>query len=85
LNKNKTIWENLETNQPGNTGNIKNLNVGGNIISDHQQIAHVFNKYRLTIAESINTTQNEHISHNSDSNIPLHSINNKTQSNTTIY
>jgi hypothetical protein len=74
LNENKTIWDtvNLDTAQTGNTEKINNLNIDGNLISNHQQIAHAFNKYFLTVAKSINSTQNLQTSHNSDNNIPLH-------------
>jgi hypothetical protein len=60
LNKNKPIWDivNLETNQTRNTENINNLNIGRNLISNHQQIAHACSKYILTVGKSINTTQN---------------------------
>jgi hypothetical protein len=60
LKKNKTTWdiENLETNETGNTEKINNLNIDGNLISNRQQIANAFNKYFLTVAKSINTTQN---------------------------
>jgi hypothetical protein len=57
LNKNKTIWDivNLETNKIGSTEKIKNLNIDGNLISNHQEIANAFDKYFLAIAKSINT------------------------------
>jgi hypothetical protein len=60
LNKNKTISAigNLETNKTGNTEKINNLNIDGNSISNHQEIANALNKYFLTIAKSINTKQN---------------------------
>ena len=52
LNKNKTIWDivNLETNKTGNPEKIDTLNLNGNSISDHQEIANAFNKYFLNIS-----------------------------------
>jgi len=60
LNKNKTICDmvNLETNKTVDTEKISTLNIDGNSISDRQEIANSFNKYILTIAESIDTKQN---------------------------
>jgi hypothetical protein len=39
-NQNKTVWGivNLEINKPGNTEKINNLNIDGNLISNHQEI-----------------------------------------------
>jgi hypothetical protein len=62
---------NLETNKTGNTEKINNLNIDGNLISNHQEITNAFNKYFLTTTKSINTKQNEYISHNSGNTIPL--------------
>jgi hypothetical protein len=60
LNKNRTIWDivNLETNKTINTEKINTLNIDGNSISNHQEIANALNKYCLSIAKSINTKQN---------------------------
>ena len=60
LNKDKTILAmvNLETNKTRNTEKINTLNIDGNSISNHQEIANALNKYFLTIAKSINTKQN---------------------------
>jgi hypothetical protein len=74
LNKNETLGDSKSKNQNGNTEKINNLNIDGNLISNHQGIAHAFNKYFLTIAKSINTTQNDQTSHNSDNNNPLHHL-----------
>ena len=73
LNKNKTILDivNVETNKTENTEEINALNIGGNSISEHQKIAHAFNKYFLTTAESINSKQNQLSSHNSDNTTPF--------------
>jgi hypothetical protein len=51
LNKDKTIWDivNLETNKTRNTEKINTLNIVGNSISNHQEIANALNKYFLTI------------------------------------
>jgi len=40
--------------------------------SDCQETVNAFNKYFLNIAKSINTKQNELISHNLDNTTPLH-------------
>jgi hypothetical protein len=74
LNKSKTIWDtvNLESNKTGNAEKINNLNIDGNLISNHQEIANAFNKYFLTTAKSINTKQIGHSSHNLDNTIPVH-------------
>jgi ribosomal protein L23 len=57
LNKDKTIWDivNLETNKTRNAEKINTLNIDGNSISNHQEIANALNKYFLIIAKSINT------------------------------
>jgi len=49
---------------------INTLNIHGNSISDHQEIADAFNKYFLTVATSVNTKQNELSSHNIDNTTP---------------
>jgi hypothetical protein len=74
LNINKTTWDivNLETNKTRNTEKINTLNIDGNSISNHQKTANAFNKYFLTIGESINNKQNELSSHNSYNTTPLH-------------
>jgi hypothetical protein len=76
LNKNRTIWDvvSLENNKTGNTEKINNLNIDGNVISNHQEIAYAFNKYFLSIAKSINTKQIERSSHKLDNTILLHCL-----------
>ena len=74
LNKNKTIWDivKLEANKTRSTEKVNTLNIDGNLISNHQAIVNVFNKYFLSIAKNINTIQSEHSSHNSDTTTPFH-------------
>jgi len=74
LRKDKAVWDIviLETSKTGNTEKINTLNIDGNSISDHQEIANAFNKYYLTIVKSIKTKQNELSSHNLDNTTPLH-------------
>ena len=74
MRKDKAVWDIviLETSKTGNTEKINTLNIDGNSISDHQEIANAFNKYYLTIVKSIKTKQNELSSHNLDNTTPLH-------------
>jgi hypothetical protein len=73
LKKNKTICDTVsfETNKTGNTEKISTLNFDGNLTSYGQEVANAFNKFFLNIARSINTKQNEDISHNLDNTTPL--------------
>jgi len=73
INKNKTLWDivNLETNKTGNTEETNTLKTDGHTISDGQEIANAFNKYFLTVAETINMKQNTPSYINLDNTTPI--------------
>jgi len=76
LNRSKTIRDivNLETNKTDNIERIDNLYLDGNTISDCHEIANALNKYFLNITKSINSKQNEPISHNLEKITPLYCL-----------
>ena len=72
-NRNKTVWDivKLEINKSGYTDRINTLNVRGTSITNSQEIVNVFNKYFLSIAKNINSTNSKQSNYNLDDTTPI--------------
>jgi hypothetical protein len=72
-NRNKTVWDivKLEINKSGYSDRINTLNVRGTSITNSQEIVNVFNKYFLSIAKNINSTNTKQSNYNLDDTTPI--------------